>query len=392
MAPSDLPKYNPGNSDLLMRERKPIAEQPLRQGAEWVICGFLRSIKKMGKLNFAIVVDASAQIQILLKSPLTCRKESVILARGRLIERKSPNLKIPLGKWELEVSSYEIISEATKPLPFELSEIVDEASEAIRLKYRYLDLRRNGCRYLNQKSQIMNSLRAGLLANSFVEVNTPTLSISSKEGANTFDTHVMRNNRSAKFSLAQSPQLYKQLLMMSGLERYFQFANCFRLEDLRADRQYEFLQLDIEMAYSNQEELFSIIESLVVGVFSSVFKRKLNVPFRRLSYDESLEKYGSDKPDTRYGLEIEKLELNELAEFNSHTEAYGFYLENCSVYVVEQKWLKSLQTKNPIYIVHVEKGRIVQAHLMREDMPEYLGKGLEKGREFPIFSDDYSGV
>lgn len=131
--------------DALMARRKLIAEQPLCEGAEWVVSGFLRSIKKVGQLNFAIVSDASGQIQVLLSTPLNCKRESIILAAGTLIKRKSPNPKIPLGEWELKVESYEIICEALKPLPFELLEVADEASEPTRLKYRYLDLRRNGC-------------------------------------------------------------------------------------------------------------------------------------------------------------------------------------------------------------------------------------------------------
>ncbi len=248
-------------SNSLLNQRKLISNHKLEEGETWVIGGFLRVSKKVGKLFFTTISDSSGKIQVLFKEEIPFKKESILLIEGQLVRRKNPNTEIPLGEWELIASKYELLNEATKSLPFELIDVADTASEPTRLKYRYLDLRRTNCASLIIKSKIINSLRNYLLQDGYTEVNTPILSVSSKEGANTFDAFIEKDQKKLKFSLAQSPQLYKQLLMMSGLEKYFQFANCFRLEDLRADRQYEFLQLDIETAFSNQEKFFATIEA-----------------------------------------------------------------------------------------------------------------------------------
>lgn len=380
---------NTNNS--LLNKRKLISSQKLQEGEIWTIGGFLRVSKKVGKLFFVTIADTSGKIQVLFKEEIPSKKESVLLIQGELVKRKSPNPNIPLGEWELIATKYELINEAVKSLPFELIETADPASEPTRLKYRYLDLRKNNCRPLIAKSKIMNSLRNYLIKDEYTEVNTPVLSVSSKEGANTFDTYIEKDDKQLKFSLAQSPQLYKQLLMMSGLEKYFQFANCFRLEDLRADRQYEFLQLDIEVSYSNQEKFFTTIESAFKKMFKEVFNKDLETPFKRIPYDECLERYGSDKPDLRYGPEIEKLtdSLSDLAKDNNHKEAYGFYLDKCEIKVVEEKWLKSLQTKNQIYIIHTNRGKVTKAHLMIPNMPKYDGSSI---KEINKYTEDEEGV
>ncbi|AEW45894.1 Aspartyl-tRNA synthetase [Mycoplasma haemocanis str. Illinois] len=352
-------------------DRRLIKDQVLEENSVWHIGGFLRVVKSLGKLLFANIEDVSGSIQVLFKGEqaqelLKIKKESVLSVEGILKKRKSINPDIPLGEWELIAEKYEIFSKARKVLPFELTSTSDRPQEATRLKYRYLDIRREVKANLISKSEILRIFRDHLIHENFTEVFTPSLSISSQEGANTFDTRVLREKKEAIFSLSQSPQLYKQLLMIGGLERYFQIANCFRLEDLRADRQYEFFQIDIEMAFSNQEKLFSIIETALSKIWSKFKKSELQTPFPLISYDEALKRYGSDKPDLRYEFLIDDLSLcfKELSRGNGHSEAYGLFIPDVEIFQVEEKWINSIITKNNIYILKIKDGKVMRSSLM----------------------------
>jgi aspartyl-tRNA synthetase len=235
------------------------------------------------------------------------RNEFVISVEG--VVRKRPpdtdNPELPTGHIDVIVNNLIVLNEAETP-PFAIKDEID-THEDLRLKYRYLDLRRPKL----QKSLILRHRMAQITRqyfdeNGFVEVETPVLMKSTPEGARDFLVP-SRIHKGKFFALPQSPQTYKQILMVAGMDRYFQIVKCFRDEDLRADRQLEFTQIDVEMSFVDQEDIFEIVEGLMKQFFKEVWKRDLQVPFLRLSFDEAMEKYGSDKPDTRFDLKMKTL-------------------------------------------------------------------------------------
>ncbi|PMB08640.1 aspartate--tRNA ligase [Fischerella thermalis CCMEE 5273] len=238
----------------------------------------------------------------------TLRNEYVIKVIGRVSQRpeESLNSRIPTGEIEIYADNIELLNAVRKQLPFQVSSSeTDPVREDLRLKYRYLDLRRaQMTRNLQLRYQVVKAMRRYLEdIEGFVEVETPILTRSTPEGARDYLVP-SRVNPGEWFALPQSPQLFKQLLMVSGFDRYYQIARCFRDEDLRADRQPEFTQLDMEMSFMSQEEIIELNENLVCHVFKTIKGIELQRPFPRLTYAEAMERYGSDKPDTRYGLEL----------------------------------------------------------------------------------------
>ena len=236
------------------------------------------------------------------------RNEYVVKVTGRASRRpeESLNPKLPTGEVEIYADSIEVLSAVRKPLPFQVSVAETETvREELRLKYRYLDLRRERMtRNLMLRHAVMKAVRRFLEDQEhFTEVETPILTRSTPEGARDYLVP-SRANPSQWFALPQSPQLFKQMLMVSGLDRYYQIARCFRDEDLRADRQPEFTQLDMEMSFLSQEEILELNERLVCHIFKEVKGLDVPRPFPRLTYAEAMDRYGSDKPDTRYGLEL----------------------------------------------------------------------------------------
>ena len=276
------------------------------------ICGWLENLREVGsELAFAVVRDFYGTTQVvaetadmvaLLKS---INKESTISVEGVVRERSSKNANLPTGEIEVVPDKIEILGKCIyNALPFEINQSKD-ADENARLKYRYLDLRNpNMKKNIVMRSQIVAELRQRMYALNFMEITTPILTCSSPEGAR--DYLVPARNHPGKFyALPQAPQQFKQILMASGFDRYFQIAPCFRDEDARADRSPgEFYQLDMEMAFASQEDVFSIVEQVLPPVFEKygIYKNASKAPFVRIPYLEAMDKYGSDKPDLRIDL------------------------------------------------------------------------------------------
>jgi aspartyl-tRNA synthetase len=238
----------------------------------------------------------------------TVRSEYVVRITGEVSERPAESLndKISTGKIEIYATEIEIVNSVTKSLPFQISSIEEEnIREDLRLKYRYLDLRRERMSSnIQLRHQVVKAMRRFLEdEQNFLEVETPILTRSTPEGARDYLVP-SRVNEGQWYALPQSPQLFKQLLMVSGCDRYYQIARCFRDEDLRADRQPEFTQLDMEMSFLSENEIIELNEALVTHIFKEVKNIDLPRPFPRLTYAEAMDKYGSDRPDTRFDLHL----------------------------------------------------------------------------------------
>jgi aspartyl-tRNA synthetase len=286
-------------------------------GETVTLYGWVDRRRDHGFVIFLDVRDRAGTVQVVSDPERTpqshpiaegARNEYVVKVVGRVSKRpeESLNTKIPTGEIEIYADELEIISAVRKQLPFQVSTAESETvKEELRLRYRYLDLRRERMsRNLQLRHQTVKSVRRFLEdQEGFIEVETPILTRSTPEGARDYILP-SRVNPSEWFALPQSPQLFKQILMVSGFDRYYQVARCFRDEDLRADRQPEFTQLDMEMSFMNQEEILDLNERLMCHVFKAVKGVDLPRPFPRLTYAEAMGRYGSDKPDTRYGLEL----------------------------------------------------------------------------------------
>jgi aspartyl-tRNA synthetase len=238
----------------------------------------------------------------------TMRSEYVVKITGRVSQRpeESLNTKLATGEVEIYADRIELLNALGKQLPFQISTTENESvKEELRLKYRYLDIRRDRMtRNLQLRHRVVKAIRRFLEDQEhFIEIETPILTRSTPEGARDY-VLPSRVNPGEWFALPQSPQLFKQLLMVSGMDRYYQIARCFRDEDLRADRQPEFTQLDMEMSFMSQDEIIALNEALVAHIFKAVKGIELPLPFPRLTYASAMDRYGSDKPDTRFGLEL----------------------------------------------------------------------------------------
>lgn len=285
-------------------------------GAHVTLSGWVHRARDLGGLLFIDLRDRYGITQVVIdsqKNPALyaqgqkLRAEFVISIKGTVLKKKDANPKLATGAIEIAADDLTILSKAEVP-PFTIADDQTESNEELRLKYRYLDMRKGPILdNLIIRHKAMMATREFMDKEGFVEVVTPVLSKSTPEGARDYLVP-SRVNPGTFFALPQSPQMFKQILMIGGLDRYFQIATCFRDEDLRADRQPEFAQIDIEMSFATQEELFPIIEELVKAVFSASKGVSIDVPFRRMTYDDCMEYYGSDKPDLRYDMKLTRLD------------------------------------------------------------------------------------
>ena len=274
--------------------------------------GWVAKKRNLGGLIFIDLRDRSGIIQLVVRPEQkdyevasNLKSESVIRAVGIIMERESKNMKIPTGEIEVMISDLELINQAND-LPFEITDNTT-ALEDTRLKYRYLDLRRNELKdKLITRSKITMAVRNFLSNNGFIEVETPILCKSTPEGARDYLVP-SRVNKGKFYALPQSPQIFKQLLMIGGVEKYFQIAKCFRDEDLRADRQPEFTQVDIEMSFVDEEDVMDTTEKLIGYVFKEVKGIDISLPLMKMKYDDAIRDYGSDKPDLRFDMKIQDI-------------------------------------------------------------------------------------
>lgn len=280
---------------------------------EITLAGWVYRRRDHGGLIFIDLRDRSGLMQIVFNPDFdkaahelahSLRAEDVIQVTGKVVKRSAEtiNKEMPTGELELQVEKCTILNKA-KALPFQLEE-ADAVDEELRLKYRYLDLRRESMqKRFALRNKVLFAMRDFLVKHGFYELETPILTKNTPEGAREFIVP-SRVHKGSFYALPQSPQLYKQLLMASGFENYFQVARCFRDEDLRADRQPEFTQLDIEMSFVNEEDIMGMIEHLLSYVWKEAFGTELALPFERMTYDTAFSLYGSDKPDVRFALPI----------------------------------------------------------------------------------------
>lgn len=281
-------------------------------GEEVTLYGWVAKVRNLGGLVFIDLRNRVGIMQVVVRPEnkyydvaLSLKNEYVIRVEGKIVERESKNSKIETGEIEVDVNKLELINKS-KELPFMITDDTT-ALEDTRLKYRYLDLRRE---VLKNNFVVRNAItfatRKFLNNLDFLEVETPILCKSTPEGARDYLVP-SRVNKGKFYALPQSPQIFKQLLMVSGFERYFQIAKCFRDEDLRADRQPEFTQIDVEMSFVDEDAVMTLGENLIASIFKDVKGIDIKLPLDRMKYDEAMARYGSDKPDLRFGMEIQDI-------------------------------------------------------------------------------------
>ena len=274
--------------------------------------GWVSKKRNLGGLLFIDLRDRSGIIQLIVRpenkfydQASSLKNESTIKVTGEIIKRESINKNIPTGEIEVIVNDLEVYS-TSLDLPFEISNDCT-ALEDTRLKYRYLDLRRENLKNnIITRHKVVTSIREYLNKNDFIEIETPILCKSTPEGARDFLVP-SRVSKGSFYALPQSPQLFKQLLMVSGFQRYYQVARCFRDEDLRADRQPEFTQIDMELSFVDEEDVMQMVEGLFKKVFKDVINYDIKLPLMRMKYDDAMEYYGSDKPDLRFDMKINNI-------------------------------------------------------------------------------------
>lgn len=384
-------------------------------GKEVTVCGWVQRCRDLGQLIFIDLRDRTGVVQLafndktdkeIFDKAFSCRSEFVLAAKGVVCERSSKNSEISTGDIEVLVSDLRVLSKAQTP-PFE---IVDETStnEELRLKYRYLDLRRRPLQNnIMLRSKIAKTARDYFAENGFIEIETPMMIKSTPEGAR--DYLVPSRIHNGKFyALPQSPQIYKQLLMVSGFDRYIQLARCFRDEDLRADRQPEFTQIDMELSFVDVEDILEVNEGLFKRLFKEVLGEDLKTPFERMTYTEAVENYGSDKPDIRFDMKIQDIsDLVKDCSFGVFTGAVenggcvrAIVAKNAAeVYTRKEidkltEYVKGIGAKGLAYVRWVDEPNASFKKFMTEDElgAIYERLGAEKGDVIFIVADKTSTV
>ena len=335
------------------------------------LAGWVARRRDHGGVAFIDLRDATGNVQVVIsdeKIAGALRAEWCVLVKGEVAKRPpgNENLHIPTGEIEVKCDSLEVLSEAAPlPFPVDSGENVN-VSEEVRLKYRYLDLRReNPSRALRLRSKVTSVIRSVMDEEGFLEIETPYLTRSTPEGARDFLVPV-RLQPGSWYALPQSPQLFKQLLMVAGMEKYYQIARCFRDEDFRADRQPEFTQLDIELSFGNQDDVIAVGEKILSRVFSNVVGYDIPLPIPHMTYHEAMRRYGSDKPDLRFGNE-----LVEVTDFFKETSFRVFQAEFVGAVVMPggassprreldawQDWAKARGAKGLAYILVGDDGTL----------------------------------
>ncbi len=337
-------------------------------GTKVTLAGWMQRSRDLGGMTFIDLRDRYGLTQLVFNMEVNAAlceqarklgREFVIQVEGEVIERSSKNKNMPTGDIEINVLSLTILNAAKLP-PFTIEDETDGGDE-LRMQYRYLDLRRNPVlEKLRLRNQVALETRKYLDSKEFLDVETPVLIKSTPEGARDFVVP-SRMNEGQFYALPQSPQTFKQLLMVSGFDRYYQIVKCFRDEDLRADRQPEFTQIDCEMAFVEQNDILNMFEGLIKHLFETVRGVKFEGAFPRMTYAEAMERYGSDKPDIRFGMEFVDLTVlaqqNDFVVFNSAEAVLAINAEGCSEYTRKQldeltEWVKRPQigAKGLVYI------------------------------------------
>ncbi len=348
-------------------------------GTTQTVMGWVQRRRDLGGLVFMWLRDRSGIVQAvwdgtknqaLFDSIQSVRSEYVLAVTGVVIARTPENInkELKTGEIEIEVNAVKILSEAAVT-PFEVNDGVS-VNEALRFKYRYLDLRRPSMQHnFIMRSKVASAARNYLTDNGFLEIETPMLTKSTPEGARDYLVP-SRVQPGTFFALPQSPQLFKQLLMVSGFDRYFQIARCFRDEDLRADRQPEFTQIDMELSFVEENDVMTITEGLLKKVFKETLGVEVATPIRRMKYKDAMENYGSDKPDLRFGMELNNISsLVENCEFSVFTDAIknggsvrAILAKNCADKFSRkdidalQEYIKTYRAKGLVWIIKTEEG------------------------------------
>ena len=340
-------------------------------GNKVVLAGWVARRRDHGGVAFIDLRDSTGAVQVVINDEKIAgelRAEWCVLIKGEVKARPAgnENKEIPTGEIEVVCSSLDVLSEAAAlPFPVDSGDI-GNISEEVRLKYRYLDLRREGpAKNLRLRSRVTSAIRDVMAAEDFLEIETPYLTRSTPEGARDFLVPV-RLQPGSWYALPQSPQLFKQLLMVAGMERYYQIARCFRDEDFRADRQPEFTQLDIEISFADQEDVLKVAEKVLTQVFDKVLKYKIPTPIPHMTYKDAMNDYGSDKPDLRFDSKIK-----DVTEFFKDTTFRVFQAEYVGVVVMPggassprreldawQDWAKARGAKGLAYILVGDDGTL----------------------------------
>lgn len=384
-------------------------------GREVTVCGWVQRCRDLGQLIFIDLRDRTGIVQLafndktdkeIFDKAFACRSEYVLAAKGIVCERSSKNKDIPTGDIEVMVTDLRVLSKAQTP-PFE---IVDETStnEELRLKYRYLDLRRRPIQNnIIMRSKIAKVARDYFYENGFIEIETPMMIKSTPEGARDYLVP-SRIHKGKFYALPQSPQIYKQLLMVSGFDRYIQLARCFRDEDLRADRQPEFTQIDMELSFVDMDEIMEINEGLFKRLFKEVLGKELVTPFEKMTYNDAMENYGSDKPDIRFYMKIQNIsDLVKDCGFSVFTSAVenggsvrAIVAKNAaSVYTRKEidkltEYVKGIGAKGLAYVRWVDEPNASFKKFMTEEELSaiYERLGADKGDVIFIVADKNSTV